>query len=453
VAERWRWRSASVRTRTTLLTTVVSGTALALGAGLLILTLDRSLHGAGDDLARGRVQDLAAQARQGRLPRSLTDIGGEGVGQVFDGHGRVLAASPNITGRPPILRGVASHGRPAMRVIRGAPDDNEAEDYRVWVQSVEGPRGRVTVLAGASLESVSEASRALRRDLAYGVPLLVGLVALGTWLVIGRTLRPVEDIRTEVAAIGDNELDRRVPVPGSGDEIGRLAVTMNQMLARLEDASRRQRHFVADASHELQSPIAAVRAQLEVAASQQDTDWQALTRHLLRDTDQMEQLVGDLLFLARAERGGEERRADLVDLDDVVIEEATRARSSTSATIDTGNVSAAPVVGDADELRRLVRNLTENAVRHAGGSIRLSLVSDDGGVRLDVVDDGPGIPPADRERVFDRFTRLDGVRSRSSGSGLGLAIARAIAERHDGTLEAVACDSGAHFVLRMPLSQ
>ena len=149
---------------------------------------------------------------------------------MYDDQGTVLAASPNIAGKPPIYEGVAPTGAPELQILRRAPDDDEAEDYRVWVMGVDTATGPVTVLAGASLESVSEASRTLRRDLVVGVPLLIGLVALGTWVVIGRTLRPVEDIRTEVAAIGDDQLDRRVPVPAADDEISRLAVTMNQML-------------------------------------------------------------------------------------------------------------------------------------------------------------------------------------------------------------------------------
>ncbi len=374
VADRW-WRRGAVRTRTTLLATVVSGTALVLGAGLLLFTLDQSLHQAGDDLARGRVHDLAAQAKQGNLSASLENISGEGdgVGQVYDDQGTVLAASPNIAGKPPIYDGVAPTGAPELRILRGAPDDDEAEDYRVWVLGVDTATGPVTVLAGASLESVSEASRTLRRDLVVGVPLLIGLVALGTWVVIGRTLRPVEDIRTEVAAIGDDELDRRVPVPAADDEISRLAVTMNQMLARLEDASRRQRAFVADASHELQSPITALRTQLEVALAHHEDDWPGLATRLLGDTDQMERLVRDLLFLARTSSPNGVGRQNLVDLDDVVMEEAARIRSVTSTAIDTSRVSAAPVTGDADELRRLVRNLVENAARHAGSRVTLSL--------------------------------------------------------------------------------
>ena len=461
-----RLTRGSVRARTTLLAALVSAIALVAGAVLLLVTLDRSLHRAGDDLARGRVRDLAAQAARGVLPDSLDSIDGEGVGQVYDARGRVLAASPNIAGRPPIFHGTAPQ-RPSMRILRDAPDDDETEDYRVWVQRAETPTGPVTVVAGASLESVGEASATLRRDLGIGVPAMVALVAVGTWLVVGRSLRPVEAIRREVAAIGDDRLDRRVPVPPAGDEIGQLAVTMNGMLDRLEDASRRQREFVADASHELQSPIAALRTQLEVAlaadgaAGGADGDWADLGPRLLADADQMDRLVRDLLFLASTP---DPRPPDqLVDLDDVVLEEAARLRASTpatgkstgkatgKATVDTAGVSAAPVTGDGGDLRRLVRNLLENAARHAESTVRLTLGEYDGAVLLEVYDDGPGIAPEDRERVFERFTRIDSARRRTDGTGLGLAIARAIAERHRGTLEVGDGPSGTRMVLRLPI--
>jgi len=442
------WRRGSVRARTTLLATLVSAVALLAGSLLLLATLDRSLHRAGDDLARGRVRDLAAQATRGQLPVTLATIDGEGVGQVFDSHGLVLAASPNVTGRPPIFTGAAS-ASPSMRILRGAPDDDETENYRVWVMRADTADGPVTVVAGASLESVGEASATLRRDLAFGVPALVGLVALGTWLVVGRSLRPVEAIRAEVAGIGDDRLDRRVPVPATGDEIGRLATTMNDMLARLEDASRRQREFVADASHELQSPIAALRTQLEVAHA--DGDWTQASPRLLVETDAMERLVRDLLFLASTP--APRPLHSLVDLDDVVVEEATRARVSSGVVVDTARVSAAPVEGDAEELRRLVRNLLDNAVRHAEHQVRLTLGESAGVVLLEVYDDGPGIAREDRERVFERFTRIDAARRRTDGTGLGLAIARAIAERHGGTLEVADCTTGARLVFRMPAAR
>jgi signal transduction histidine kinase len=327
VAESW-WRRGSVRARTTLLSATVSGGALLLGAVLLLLSLDRSLHASGDDLARGRVDELATLSRTGALPPILSAIGGEGVGQVFADDGTVVAASPNIVGRLPLTRSASSR-TPEVRVLHNAPDDAERESYRVWTVRVATPTGPVTVVAGFSLESVGEAASTLQRDLAVGVPLLVLLVAAGTWLVIGRTLRPVEGIRAEVAAISEDGLDRRVPVPATGDEVSRLATTMNAMLDRLQEGSRRQRAFVADASHELQSPLTALRSQLEVALAQRDNDWEATARSLLVDTDEMERLVRDLLYLARSQEATAPPGQALLDLDDVVLEEVTRLRGTT----------------------------------------------------------------------------------------------------------------------------
>ena len=398
---------ASVRLRTTALATAVSGAALLVGAVLLVVTLDRSLHRSGDDLARGRVADLAGLAARGALPRVLTSIDGEGVAQVFTADGRVLAASPNVVGSGPLTPSATSTA-PARRLLRNAPDDNETEEYRVWTASASTPTGPVTVVAGSSVESVSEASRTLRSDLLVAVPLLVLLVAAGTWWV------------------------------------------MTRMLGRLEEAQRRQRYFVADASHELQSPITALRAELEVALAHDGSDWPATARRLLADTDEMEQLVRDLLFMARLDDGHTAPRPELLDLDDLVLEEASRLSSSRGITVDTVGVSAAPLLGDAGELRRLVRNLLENASRHAVSSVRVSTRVDGDLVRLEVVDDGPGIPPELEDRVFDRFWTADGTRTRGSGSGLGLAIARRVAERHCGDLRLASSQGGAHFVLSVP---
>jgi len=224
------------------------------------------------------------------------------------------------------------------------------------------------------------------------------------------------------------------------------------MLDRLELAQRRQREFVADASHELQSPLTAIRAQVEVALAHPDSArWEVLAADVLEDCDQTERLVRDLLFLARAEELGTSRSLEPLDLDDVVLEEAARARSTSGIDIDTSRVSAAPVRGNREELRRLVRNLVENGVRHATGSMRLDVSLVDGRARLDVVDDGPGVPTEERERIFDRFHRADGARARDSGgTGLGLAIARAIAERHGGQVRLDDSDRGAHFVVDLP---
>jgi signal transduction histidine kinase len=448
-----RHLALSVRLRTTLLAAALAAGALAVAAVALVATLDRSVVASSDGVARSRVADLAVLARNGSLPRVLAAVGGEGVAQVVDGSGRVLAASPNVRGAGPISRLRPPPDRaPQVHTLYDAPDDDETEDYRAWVETVSTPTGPVTIYAGTSLESVTEASRLLRRALWIGTPVTVLVLGALTWLVIGRALQPVEDIRTRVDGITGAALDRRVPVPAARDEVARLAVTMNRMLDRLEAAQRRQREFVADASHELQSPIAAIRAQVEVAcAHAEGTDWPELTAGILEDCGRSERLLRDLLFLARHDELGNTERLDPLDLDDIVLEEAARVRPAAGVTLDTSAVSAAPVRGRSEELRRLVRNLLENAVRHAESQVAVSVMAADGTARVEVIDDGPGVPAADRPLVFERFHRGDHSRSRDTGgTGLGLAIARTVAERHGGTLELAASPRGARFVLLLP---
>jgi signal transduction histidine kinase len=313
----------------------------------------------------------------------------------------------------------------------------------------------VTVYVGTSLESVNETIATVRRVLLLILPPLLALLAVASWVLVGRALRPVEAIRAEVADISGRALDRRVPVPPRRDEIGRLASTMNEMLDRLQAASERQRKFVGDASHELQSPIAALRTQLEVAIAQPaTTDWAATSSDLLAESRHMERLVRDLLFLARSD--GEEgvRRIEPVDLDDIVLEEATRLRSTAQVRVDASGVSAAPLTGNRDELTRLVRNLLENAEHHAESRVRIRLSAEGREIILMVEDDGPGVPPAERERIFQRFTRLDEARSRNNGgTGLGLAIVKEITERHGGTVCVENAAPGARFAVRLPQMQ
>jgi len=444
--------SPTVRVRTTVLATLVAGLALAFGSLTLVRTLDHSLVTSGDGIAQARTQELVELARHGALPDVLTNVEDNGVAQVVDGSGLVLAASANVQGAGPLTADRPAPGTgPVVRVV-DATDDNEPETYRMWIRTESTPSGTVTAYSGTSLEAVPEASRALRGLLWVGTPLTVLLIGLASWLLTGRALRPVEAIRAEVAGISGQALDRRVPVPPADDEIRRLAVTMNDMLDRLDDAHRRQRDFVADASHELQSPVAAIRTQLEVALAHPDgTDWRGLANDLLSDCGQMERLVHDLLFLARDGVAPAATTLSLLDLDDLVFEECARARTMTTVRIETGGVSAAPVRGSADELRRLVRNLLENAVRHARSQVRVGLTQSAGLTRLDISDDGPGVPPSERERIFDRFYRGDDSRSRESGgTGLGLPIARAIAEHAGGRVELADSQVGAHFVVTLP---
>lgn len=444
----------SVRARMTVLATLVAVIAVGISAVALLVVLRHSLERAGDDAAKTRAQDLAALATTGTLPRLLTVPNDEDLAQVVDASGAVLAGSTGHTGRA--IATFAPEGRaPVVRMVRDVPDDNELIDFRVWAQRARTPDGPVTVYVGTSLESVNETIATVRRVLLLILPPLLALLAVASWVLVGRALRPVEAIRAEVADISGRALDRRVPVPPRRDEIGRLASTMNEMLDRLQAASERQRKFVGDASHELQSPIAALRTQLEVAIAQPaTTDWAATSSDLLAESRHMERLVRDLLFLARSD--GEEgvRRIEPVDLDDIVLEEATRLRSTAQVRVDASGVSAAPLSGNRDELTRLVRNLLENAEHHAESRVRIRLSAEGREIILMVEDDGPGVPPAERERIFQRFTRLDEARSRNNGgTGLGLAIVKEITERHGGTVCVENAATGARFAVRLPQTQ
>jgi signal transduction histidine kinase len=287
-----------------------------------------------------------------------------------------------------------------------------------------------------SVEAVGEATGAVAGLLAVGLPLLLAVVGVTTWMVVGRALAPVEAIRTEVDAISAAALHRRVPDPPADDEIGRLARTMNRMLARLEQAQARQRRLVSDASHELRSPVAAIRQHAEVALAHPDrTTVGELAETVLAEDLRLQRLAEDLLLLTRADEHTLALRRRPVDLDDLVFEEARRLRAATGLRVDTGAVSAGRVDGDAAGLRRVLRNLGDNAARHAAGRLAFSLAERDGLVLLGVDDDGPGIPEADRERVFERFVRLDDARARDDGgSGLGLAIVAELVAAHGGTV-------------------
>lgn len=445
-----------MRARTTAAATFVVAVAFAIGGVLLLQTLESGLSRNRDDTARSRARDLAALATEGSLPRLLAATGDDGFIQVVDDTGAVRASTPNVANRPSTFTFDAPRDAPVAQTVRDVPDDADLEDYRVLAMSAETPSGPVTVYVANSLELVSEAVAALSRILLMSVPVLVALLGIVTWVVVGRALRPVESIRSQVADITDAGLDRRVPVPAGHDEIAQLARTMNEMLDRLAAASSRQRSFAADASHELQSPLTRFRTQLEVAlAYPGGVEWREVASSLLSDSAEMERLVRDLLFLARDDERSAVARSDvLVDLDDLVLEEAARVRVGSAREVDTSEVSAAPVRGSPEQLGRLVRNLLENAVRYAVERVEVRLTSSTEGVELVIRDDGPGIPQDQQRRIFDRFVRLDDARSRDTGgTGLGLAIVDAIARHHGGTVRLdgdPGVGSGATFVVRLP---
>lgn len=440
-----------LRSRATVVATVLCASVLIGGSVILVGTLDRQLTSSRDDLSRSRVRDLIDQAAADSLPAVLRNVNEDSVAQVFTEDGRVVAASANIQGQPPIVS-VPTNSDGEARTIR-APDDTEIETYRVWVQSGRGPDGRLTVVEGTSLESVQEATSTLRRSLVVGVPLALLALCLVMWLVLGRALARLDRIRAEVDAVGHDQLDRRLPDDGRRDEVGRLVATMNRMLSRVDSSVQRQRRFVADASHDLQGPLTAQRLSLELAlGSPEAVDKDVLRDDVLGATGQMERLVGDLLVVASLDEGVRAPTVP-VDLDEIVLEEAMRSGVGGSVVIDTSQVSAGPVHGNPGELRRIVRNLLDNAARHARSRVELRVYEEQGQVCVEVADDGPGVPESERELIFQRFHRGDPARTRgSAGTGLGLAIARSLAERAGGTLELVDdTDLGAVFRLSLPV--
>ncbi|WP_416566942.1 sensor histidine kinase [Nocardia testacea] len=330
--------------------------------------------------------------------------------------------------------------------------DSGPDSYRVAALGSTSPDGRpVTVYAGASLDTADSAVADVRRAMLMGLPVLLAVVAAMTWLVTRWALRPVESIRSELAEIMHGDLSRRVPEPAARDEIARLAVTTNDTLAALEQSADRQRRFIADAAHELRSPIASLRTQLEVAQAHPGL---LELDGLLGDTVRLEHLAADLLLLARLD-AGEQPRADRVDLGALVRDElAHRVGDRLPVGSDSGDDELL-VTGSRTQLARVLGNLVDNAQRHAATTVRVSLERRGDRAVLAVTDDGPGVPEADRERIFQRFVRLDDARSRDEGgAGLGLAIVRDVVGRHGGTIRVEPADSGgARFLVELPVAR
>jgi len=452
-----------MRFRTTALATVVVGLALtACGVALVTLT-HATLSSSVRTTAESRARDVAALAEEGTLPVPLPGRGEALVAQVVTVDDTVLSSSADIEGEGPLSDVRLSPGQAfAQRVRRFEPfddgdDDEDDGEGPVWLVGlgVLTPDGEATVLVAASLdpaESFVEASVPL---LLAALPVILAVTAGAVWILAGRTLQPVENIRTQAAAISATELGRRVPVPASRDEVHRLAVTVNAMLGRIEAAALQQRRFVADASHELRSPVAAIRTMLEVAQRNIGAvDCGELIEDLLREDLRLECLTADLLTLAQHDERGLAVRKEEVNLAGLVREEIAAAQSRRRVSVHLASESAVSLLADAAMVRSIIRNLLDNAIRHATDGVWVDTFIDGDAVVAQVSDDGPGIVMADRERVFERFVRLDEARNRSEGgAGLGLAVCRAIAETHGGSVRVVEplC-GGATFELRLPLA-
>ncbi|MFE0696228.1 ATP-binding protein [Streptomyces sp. NPDC058869] len=481
----------SVRARAALGATLVVAVALA-GAGLaVLLVLRANLIDQADLQAEVAAREVAGALATG-TPYGEVELDDEEDHpvQVTDEEGRVVLVSQDlravtgtgatgVTPVPPASAGATpppgeedddgddrdddrddDSGRPGRgEVSSDDPDfsdgtatvDRTTADYRFAAVEATTPGGvTLTVHAGAPLAAEQEAVGTVRGAMLTGLPVLLVVVAGVTWLVTRRALRPVEGIRREMAAITASEdLARRVPEPGSRDEIAALARTTNETLAVLEASVERQRRFVADASHELRSPIASLRTQLEVAAAHPDL---LDLPGAVADTVRLQVLAADLLLLARLD-AGEKPGGGTVELGALVREEVSqRTGDRIAVAVEVPEDAAFEVDGSRGQLARVVGNLLDNAQRHAAASVAVSVVAEGRGVRVEVRDDGAGVPGAERERIFERFVRLDAARSRDDGgAGLGLAIARDVAARHGGTLTVHrAHEGGAAFRLWLP---
>ncbi|MGW4387433.1 ATP-binding protein [Streptomyces sp. NPDC004685] len=482
----------SVRARATLGATLVVAVALLAAGASVLLALRSNLTDQASSEAESSARKVAVSIATGTAPAALELPDGDDTPvQVVDGDGRLLAASED-------LERISGTGSSAVRPVtppvdddggdddggdddggsdrhggkgRGGDDDSyaygeiaddaeggegsatvdgERRDYRFAALEVKNTRqGDLTVYAGASLSAEQSAVGTALTVMLTGFPVLLGVVGAVTWLVTRRALRPVEGIRSEMSAItASQDLARRVPEPATHDEVARLARTTNETLAALETSVERQRRFVADASHELRSPIASLRTQLEVGAAHPEL---LDVAGAVADTVRLQELAAGLLLLARldaGERPGEAR----VDLATLAGEELSQ-RPAGRVAVGT-HLQPVEVAGSRSQLARVVGNLLDNAQRHARSRVDIAVRAEGPWAVVEVGDDGGGVPQAERERIFERFVRLDDARARDDGgAGLGLAIARDVAVRHGGALTVRSSPAGgALFELRLPVA-
>lgn len=452
-----RWPGVrSVRFRITLAATVAVAVVLVLAGIGLVLAQRRSLTRSLEESLTQEAEAIIAGAEVGEVPEVLDPAGDDDtVAQVVVGStGDVVASTPNVEGR---TRLVAASPPPfsSSTAIESVLEDGDR--FLIVTRPVPSTSAPLVVSVGAPLDDVADATSALARSMLLAGPLVVALLAALVWWLVGRTLRPVEAIRAEVSEIGGSDLHRRVPVPPGDDEVTRLARTMNDMLARVESSAGRQQRFVADASHELRSPLTRIRTELEVdLAHPAGADPVATHRSVLEEVDGLQALVDDLLLLARIEDApaGALVAATVCDLDDVVLDEVHRVAGG-RVEVRGADLASAQVRGDVPALARAVRNVIENAVRHATAGVDVGLTVDDGWAVVTTADDGPGIPADRAAEVFERFARLDEARSgHDGGTGLGLAIAREVVERHGGTITVdLDHQPGACVVITLPVAE
>ena len=425
--------SLPLAVRLAAVATIVLAVALVVGGLAFRNALRTQQSNEIAEAARQRVDTLVQLIETGEIPARLPSARDSPLfAQIVNPAGMVVAATTNVDDMKVMVDLAA--WKPTTSLVSGRAQVDKAT-CRVFVKGVETATGRFGVVVAAPLRASEQTMQTLLTQMVAITPLVLVFSALLFWVLARRALRPVETLRSEVDAISANELHRRVSAPVVNDEIGRLAHTMNSLLARIDESHARQTRFVSDASHELRSPLASLRTKVEVGLRNPDrTDWPSIAKGVLNDSSRMERLTTNLLFLARNDGTPIPLFSD-VDLDDVVLEEIESLRMRTDIMFSTAGVSGGRVCGDADELRRVVINLLDNAVRYATTTVECDVTTTERGVVLEVRDDGPGIPADQRERIFERFTRVDEDRSRErGGAGLGLAIVADILRAHKATV-------------------
>jgi heavy metal sensor kinase len=436
---------------------------LAATGWFLYARLDSQLSASLDRSLRLRANDLGILVRGpgvGLATASGTPFveQGEAFAQLLDARGHVLDATRPLRSRPLLT---ADELRAARREATFANRESVPgldEPSRLLATPVVRRGQRLVLVVGATRGDADETLSSLRNVLLIAGPIALALASLVGYLLAGLSLRPVESMRRRAAAISAETPGQRLPVPRTGDEVERLGETLNAMLARLEAAMERERDFVADAGHELRTPLALLRTELELALRHGDSveELREAVRRSSGEVDRLGQLAEDLLLIARADRGKLPLQLEPLDPSELLSSVATRFEwraQDTGRPLRAAASSGFRVVGDRLRLEQALANLVDNALRHGGGEVRLAAASTDGVVELHVTDDGAGFPPDFLSHAFERFTRPDGART-GAGSGLGLAIVRMIAEAHGGSAHVENHDrGGADVWLAVPSMQ
>jgi signal transduction histidine kinase len=451
----WLWpRLRTLRARVTIVASVAITVVVLLGFLLLYNLQAEAARRTIDGQLRTYVTQIEQAGQHGRWPRPLppSTLNAGAEAQVIGADGHVLAATRTLAGLPAVYLLPAGATQPVRQT---AAADVVPNEVRVAVMRTTAGGRPVVIIAEASTGLLNLLNGEFAGRMLLAIPVALLLAGFTVWLIVGRVLRPVEHIRRAVTEITSADLSRRVPEPGTADEIGHLAGTMNDMLSRLDDAARRQRRFVADASHELRTPLAAIRITLDVGLTYPDkASWPVIAERASQQSARLEELIEQLLLLAKADERQLSERREPVDLA-AVLKETVAQLPAHQADIELRAGTSLTVTGDRGHIRRLFRNLIDNALRYAASRVVITATADGGLARIEIDDDGPGIPAADRSRVFGRFVRLDSSRERGTGTtGLGLAIAREIALAHDGDIRLLERPGGGiRAVVTLPLRQ